>query len=143
MSTCIIVTGGEPPHPGVAAHLPTGADVIAADSGLDHADDLGLAVRLVVGDLDSVSKDALERARDAGVAVQEHASEKDETDLELAMAAAVARGADRLVIVSGGGGRLDPLLAGVAALAEPGLHHALDVSAWLGAASVDVLHAPG
>ena len=65
--------------------------MIAADAGLDHAEALGLPVDLVVGDLDSVSKEALERARRAGIAIEEHPAAKDQTDLELALDAAMER----------------------------------------------------
>src|SRR5882757_8624716 len=65
-STAIVVTGGDPPHPTVRDRLPTGATVIAADSGLDHAIALGLRVDRVVGDLDSVSPEALAAAARAG-----------------------------------------------------------------------------
>jgi thiamine pyrophosphokinase len=141
MSTCVIVTGGEPPHPGVRAHLPDDAFVIAADSGLDHAEELGLVAGLIVGDLDSVSKEALQKAREAGIPVEEHDRAKDQTDLELALDAAVSRGATRVVIVSGGGGRLDHLLAGVAVLLAPGARdRSVEVCAWLGPASVTVIH---
>src|SRR4051794_11129628 len=112
-SDCIIVTGGEPPHDGVRSVLPSPAFVIAADSGLDHAETLGLDVGLVLGDLDSVSKEALDRARGAGIEIDEHPIAKDETDLELALATATARGFEHIVVVSGGAGRLDHLLAGV------------------------------
>ncbi len=46
--------------------------------------------------------------------------------------------------MSGGGGRLDHLLAAVAALVEPGADDpAVSVTAWLGAAYLAVLHGPG
>jgi thiamine pyrophosphokinase len=140
--TCVIVTGGEPPHPHVRSRLPAGATVVAADSGLDHAEDLGLAVDLVVGDLDSVSKEALDRARTAGIPIEEHPAAKDQTDLELAIDLATATGASRLVVVSGGGGRLDHLLAGLLALAVPAAQ-GCEVEAYVGAAHVVALHGPG
>src|SRR5262245_44786147 len=99
--TCIVVTGGAPPRRSLASLLPGAAYVIAADAGLDHAETLGLPVDVVLGDLDSVSKEALERARRAGIAVEEHPPAKDETDLELALDAAVGRGMTRIVVVSG------------------------------------------
>ena len=68
-STAIVVIGGDPPHPGVVAHLPSRRIVIAADSGLDHAQALGLQVDLVIGDLDSVSPEALARAEADGIPI--------------------------------------------------------------------------
>lgn len=140
--TCIIVTGGEPPSPSVRGWLPTASWVIAADSGLDHAETLGLPVDLVLGDLDSVSKEALARARAAGIAVEEHPAAKDQTDLELALDRAMERGARRIVVVTGGGGRLDHLLAGAMALAVPPAF-GVTVEAWIGRAWLGVVHGPG
>jgi thiamine pyrophosphokinase len=141
-TTFVIVNGGTPPHPGAAARLPRAAGVIAADSGLDHAEAMGLTVALVVGDLDSVSAGALERAEAAGVEIERHPVDKDAVDLELALAAAVARGGDHVVVVAGGGDRLDHELAALHALAAPDLADVL-VEAWWGTAHVRVLHGPG
>ena len=140
--TCIVIIGGEPPNPEISALLPARARVIAADSGLDHAEALGLDVDLVLGDLDSVSKEALDRARTAGIPVEEHPAAKDQTDLELALDAAVAGGASHIVVVSGGGGRFDHLLAGALALARPA-DSELVVEAWLGDAWIAAIHGPG
>lgn len=139
---CIILTGGDPPHPAVRAVLPQPALVIAADSGLDHAEAIGLPVDLVVGDLDSVSEKALERARRAGVIIDEHPADKDQTDFELALAAAIDHGADHLVVVSGGGGRLDHLLAGAVALAVPAAAGVV-VEAYIGPAWLAAVAGPG
>ena len=95
--------------------LPAGADVIAADSGLRVANALGLHVNHLVGDLDSADPAAVEAAAAAGTTVDRHPAEKDATDLELALDAAVARGARRIVVVDGGGDRLDHLLGNLAA----------------------------
>src|SRR4051794_10898103 len=107
----IVVAGGDPVPPSVRSRLPDAALVIAADSGADHAASLGLSVDLVVGDLDSVSPAGLAAARDGGARVDEHPAEKDATDLELALDAAVSAGATEIVVVGGHGGRLDHLLA--------------------------------
>jgi thiamine pyrophosphokinase len=97
--------------------VPRDAFVIAADSGLHHAQALGARVDVVVGDLDSVDPDRLARAVDAGARVEQHPADKDFTDLELAVRAAVSHGADDVLVVGGAGGRLDHFLANVLVLA--------------------------
>lgn len=115
----LIVAGGEAPGPELLAAEGPWDVVVAADSGLDHAAVLGLAVDLVVGDLDSVSGTRLEEARSAGVAVESHPADKDATDLALALAAAIRRGATDLLVVGLGGGRPDHELANLLLLAAP------------------------
>ncbi|MGI9609359.1 MAG: thiamine diphosphokinase [Acidimicrobiia bacterium] len=109
----------EPAPAGVAELARTAAWVIAADSGLDEADRLGITPNLVVGDLDSASNEALQRAEGAGVAVERHPVDKDATDLELALDAAVARGCLRVVVIGGVGGRLSHLLGNATVLTSP------------------------
>jgi len=92
--------------------------VIAADGGLGHARDLGVDVDVVVGDLDSVTSADLAAARSRGTTVQEHSPDKDATDLELALDAALARGATRLTVAGIAGGRADHHLANVLLLAH-------------------------
>jgi hypothetical protein len=99
--TAVIVIGGGEIDPRVVAHLPADRMVIAADSGLDHAMELGLEVDLLVGDLDSVSQPALAEAIARGTPVERHRPDKDATDTELALAAAVERGCTHLIGVGG------------------------------------------
>jgi thiamine pyrophosphokinase len=115
--------------------------VIAADSGLDHAFALGIVPQLLVGDLDSASSSALAEARSRGIDLEQHPQDKDATDTELAIDAAVARGCRRVVIVTGGGGRLDHALGGLLLLCQP-RYAGLDLSAWWGPAFVRVMHGP-
>ena len=115
----LVIAGGDAPGPDDLAGEAAWEWVVAADSGLDHAEALGLSVDRVVGDLDSVSPSALARARAAGVAVDEHPRDKDATDLALALDAAVALGAAGLLVVGLGGGRPDHLLANLLLLAAP------------------------
>jgi len=86
----------------------SGARAIAADSGMTHADALGLDVELWVGDFDSTSDELA--ARHAGIERQAHPCAKDATDGELAVAEALRRGAKEIVLVGAFGGQTDHLL---------------------------------
>jgi thiamine pyrophosphokinase len=96
--------------------------VVAADGGATKARAAGLAPDLVVGDGDSLGPDGLAAVRAAGIPVELAAIEKDESDLELAVAAAVVRGATHLTILGAlGGARFDHALANAWLLAHPAL----------------------
>ena len=107
----IVVAGGDA-APEDAAQL-AGADVvIAADSGAAWLEAAGRQPDLVIGDMDSISSDLLERLEARGVTIESHPSEKEASDAELAVAWAVAMGANEIVILGGfGGPRLDHELA--------------------------------
>ena len=137
-SVALVFVGGDPLPDGLAEHLPHAALVIAADSGLRCARQVGRRVDLVVGDLDSVDPDDLAAAEAAGASVERHAEAKDATDLELAFAAAVDRGATRIVAVGGHGGRLDHFLANLLLFASPRFRE-VAVEAWIGEAHVHVV----
>jgi len=115
----LVIAGGQAPTPADLEGEPRWEWAVAADSGLDHAEALGLAVDVVVGDLDSVTPTALERARRAGVAIDEHPRDKDATDLALALDAALGLGASSLLVIGVGGGRPDHALANLLLLAAP------------------------
>ena len=119
MHDALVFAGGDAIPRAVGDHLDHDRLVIAADSGLDHAHALGFHADLLVGDLDSVDADLLRAARDNGTKVEHHPVEKDATDLELALEAARSRGAIRVTVVGGTGGRLDHLLANALLLAAP------------------------
>ena len=100
-----------------------GARVIAADSGMRHAAALGVTPELWTGDFDSV-EDGL-RAHHADVPMEIFPPEKDQTDGEIAVDAALRRGARELVLVGAfGGERADHAylhLAAALRLAETGV----------------------
>jgi thiamine pyrophosphokinase len=134
----VVVTGGDPVEPAHLPELPEGTRVVAADSGVDHALALGLAVDLVVGDLDSASPASVERAAAAGASVERYPVAKDATDLELALDAARAMRPRRVLVLGGHGGRLDHLLANVLLLARPE-HADIAITARMGAARLAVV----
>ncbi len=128
MSTVVVLAGG-PDRPAAIA-LPPGATVIAADSGAE----LGGPVDLLVGDLDSISAETL-----AGIErVERHAAEKDATDLELALTAALRLEPDRILVLGGAGGRLDHLLGGLLLLTAEA-YAGVEVDAQIGASAVHVV----
>jgi thiamine pyrophosphokinase len=128
MKTVVVLAGG-PDRPAAIA-LPTGATVIAADGGAE----LGGPIDLVIGDLDSISAETL-----AGIErVERHAVDKDATDLELALAAALRFEPDRILVLGGAGGRLDHLFGGLLLLAAQA-YARVEVDAQIGAAAVHVV----
>jgi thiamine pyrophosphokinase len=98
------------------------ATVIAADAGAATLERLGRAPDRLVGDLDSIPEAVLARLRDAGVAIDRHPTDKDASDTELALEAALATGATEIVVLGATGGpRLDHELANLLLLADPAL----------------------
>ena len=96
--------------------------VVAADGGARLAEPLGLRVDRWVGDGDSLGMAAIEALRTAGIPVTLAATDKDESDTELAVLEAVAAGATDITILGAlGGRRLDHALANISLLAHPGL----------------------
>ena len=136
--TVVVVAGGDPPTPEEIARLPANPVVVAADAGLDHALAAGLTVAVAVGDMDSVSSEALAAAEQAGTRIERHPADKDQTDLELALELA-ARLADRVIVIGASGGRLDHLIGNLAVLASP-QWSGVDIEAWLGNAQAVVVH---
>ncbi|HEY8776242.1 MAG TPA: thiamine diphosphokinase [Gaiellaceae bacterium] len=132
MATVVVLCGG--PGSVRVADLPAGATVIAADGGAELAWMVGLSVDLVVGDMDSISAETL-----AGIErVERHAAEKDATDLELALVAALRFEPERVLVLGGGGGRLDHLFGGLLLLAAEA-YAGVRVDAQFGAAAVHVI----
>jgi thiamine pyrophosphokinase len=123
----VVVAGGvTPPRAALRALLPAHPVlVVAADSGVSHAESIGLPIDRVVGDFDSADPAALDRAVAAGAVVERHRAEKDKTDLELALDAAVDAHGDTAsyVVVASVGGRLDHALANLLLLASPAYAH--------------------
>jgi len=77
--------------------LTEGSRVIAADSGMRHAADLGMTPELWVGDFDSSDTALIERF--PTVERRTYPAAKAVTDGEIAVAEAIARGATRLILV--------------------------------------------
>lgn len=96
--------------------------VVAADGGALKAISLGLQPDLVVGDGDSLAPERIAELRGDGVEVLVHPADKDESDTELAVGEALARGASSIVILGAfGGSRLEHSVANLLLLTLPEL----------------------
>lgn len=86
--------------------LQEGDLVVCADKGYNNAREFGVKVNLLVGDFDSLGQ--IPNDVDEIVKVP---AKKDQTDLQLAVDAAIERGATDVIIVASTNGRLDHTLS--------------------------------
>ena len=85
--------------------------LIAADGGLRHARALGLVPDAFIGDMDSL------REEDLPEGAILYPSQKDDTDMMLAVKKAMALGVRKVLLLGGLGGRLDHTYANIQTLA--------------------------
>ena len=150
MKRAVIFANGSLPDPESMRALLQPRDLIlAADGGSRHLRRLGLTPAALIGDLDSIQPQERRRYESAGVMVEQHPRDKDETDLELALRYALAKGCRVIRIAGALGGRLDQTIANLALLSAPGLAE-LDVrlddgveEAFFVRRSCQILGAPG
>ena len=96
--------------------------VVAADGGSRHAAVVERGLDLWVGDGDSVGEAELAALAGAGIPIRRSSVDKDESDTELAVIAALEADPDRITILGAlGGARFDHGLANVWLLAHPRL----------------------
>ena len=119
MKSCIILCGGDAVSSEVYnVTAPKEAYIIAADSGLLLANDLGVCPQLIIGDFDSMKKPESDKIRVFPI-------EKDDTDLMLAVKEGLEQGCKDFYIYGATGGRLDHTFAaiqGLAFLLDNGAH---------------------
>ncbi len=93
--------------------------IIAADSGAATALQYGYIPAIVVGDFDSLDTDLLQQLREKGSQVRQSAVEKNETDTEQAVQAAIEQGATSITLLGAlGGERFDHTMANILLLAD-------------------------
>ena len=107
METILIFAGGPLPSTDLANELPAADLIVAADSGYDTAISLGYTVDVLVGDFDSIRSTPIPDH----VITERHPTDKDQTDLDLALELAVREEPARIAVVAGSGGRQDHELA--------------------------------
>ncbi len=116
--TIIFVNGLTPDLKAIQRHIEADDRIFCADGGTLHALALGLTPHYIVGDLDSVPPGLIQQMQAQGVAIQQHPTKKDSTDLELTLSLALEQGAKRILLVTALGGRLDQQLGNIMLLAH-------------------------
>lgn len=142
----VVFAHGDPIPAGILQDVTRASDAatlrIAADGGFAHAERAGRDVDVIVGDLDSIDLEMLERARTAGTEIIVHPRDKDDTDLDLALGLIAERWTEtrspRVLIVGGHGGRTDHLLGNLLLIASE-RHAGLRITAWSGSEVVTVI----
>lgn len=116
----VIFANGEFNTPGLAALRCREAElIIAVDGGLCHCKDVNIQPHILLGDLDSAPNELITRALEDGVNLQRYPTNKDKTDLELALDLACKRGATKVSLFAGLGGRWDMSIANLFLIAAP------------------------
>jgi len=116
----VVIFAGGTLQPGKAFYRAiAGADmIIAADSGAATALRYGYNPAIVVGDFDSLDELVLQQLSERGSQVRRVAVEKNETDTELAVQAAIEQGATSITLLGViGGVRFDHTIANILLLA--------------------------
>ena len=106
LKLAIIITGGNAPL-FIPDTIPLdNTFIVAADSGLDVAEILGLKCDVAIGDFDSIKDHSLLN----NVEVMQYPKDKDYSDTELAISLVKEKGYTDYVLIGGGEGRMDHLL---------------------------------
>ncbi len=95
--------------------------VICADGGALHALAHGLRPEAIIGDLDSLTPAQVAEFEMAGSEIRRFPTEKDESDLELALLHCRDIGASAVSILGGLGGRFDQTIANLFLITLPAL----------------------
>jgi thiamine pyrophosphokinase len=115
----VFVNGEFHPFPQAQQLIQPDTYIIAVDGGTRHALQMGVVPHVIIGDLDSLTSEALAQAEAVNVTCLRFSPHKDETDLELALQHAAEQGIRDIFLLGASGGRLDHSLANLLLLAHP------------------------
>lgn len=95
-NVAIVANGSIHNFADVAKNLHAFSYIIAADGGLNSCDNMGILPNIIIGDMDSISKELL--AKYSQVEQKLYPTDKNKTDLELAVEEAISKKAEKVVI---------------------------------------------
>ncbi len=112
MKTALIIGNGEETEKNIIENINSDY-VICADGGLEKAKKYGIAPDLIIGDFDSVNLSVLKQYEMLNIPIEKFPSEKDSTDMELAVEFAISKGYNHIVLTGATGCRLDHTLGNI------------------------------
>ena len=116
--TIVIVANGEMKNMDYVRDTLKNADyIIACDGGLRHCDKASIIPDIIVGDMDSADSGLLKKY--GHVSSERYASEKEQTDLEIALEHACKMNPEEIIIICALGGRFDHQLANIHVMIRP------------------------
>ncbi len=113
METIIVANGGFMATPPVLERLDRADLIIAADGGAVHLHRIGRCPKVIIGDLDSIGKEARIFFEQQTVPFIPYPAQKDQTDMELCIDWALEHGASDITLLAATGDRLDHTLANI------------------------------
>jgi len=116
MKRALILANGNPPSKRLLQkYLATADWFICADGGANIAAHFGITPDLIIGDIDSVSKETLGNFKKVKTI---KIKEQNSTDLEKALSAAIRKNYTEIVVLGATGGRLDHAIGNLSALVK-------------------------
>ena len=85
--------------------------IIAVDSGIKHIYNLSLEPSILVGDLDSISKEDYQKVIEANINIDSYQKNKENTDFELSLNKIENPHNKNIFIIGGEGGDIDHMLS--------------------------------
>lgn len=92
--------------------------IICADGGTDHIMKISKFPNLILGDLDSISDDALDYIKLNNIPLERYPSKKNKTDTHLAMDYLIEKGFNEIILMGVTGSRFDHSIANIFLLNE-------------------------
>ena len=107
MKKCIILANGNPPKKKVISFFRKNSfnTLICADGGANSALQMSLVPDVIIGDLDSISSEALKNFRTESKIIQ--LKRQNDTDVEKCLKYAIKSGFDKVILMGVTGNRLD------------------------------------
>jgi thiamine pyrophosphokinase len=107
MKKCIVLANGKPPKKNVITYFQKSGyrTLICADGGADSALKMKLVPDVIIGDLDSISKNALNQFKSVSKVIQ--LKRQNDTDVEKCLKYSIKNNFDEALLVGATGNRLD------------------------------------
>lgn len=113
----VIVTGGNPPSKELLqSYIKSDDFLIGVDHGCDCLLEYDIIPSLILGDFDSVNKEAIEVFKKKNVKILEYNSDKDYTDTDLGYLKAKENGSNEILLFGAIGTRMDHTLGNLGIL---------------------------